>query len=359
MVANASDSVNATNLTHCEALAASYDRGNPSTQVAGGILLATTSCFLSSIGLLIMKRSADVEAGKPLRKRWRWWLGFAINTSSELFLTTMAFTMAPLSLITPIGGLAIIFSALIARFGCIPGLRESLSRVEWAAILLALTGVSVLGPLGPSPEYEMTYDAMQEAFRTRVPFAAWTCFAWTYIFSWFFINLCPGLQRFRTPATNSKKTVLLSAFGAACAGSYSMLFSKIVMTALVQRMIANGDMSVAGYWITWVSLIGLIAAAPTQLYFLNMAFAAGKGECARTMEPALRAFALGAAWLPTRGSHLRARTRSHAHTLTRSHAHPCAHRSACFVLNVPPRSYDHKSSVRVPMQPPSLSRCTL
>ena len=47
-----------------------------------------------------------------------------MNTSSEAFLTTVALSFAPLSVISPVGGLAIAFSALLARFGCVMGLRE-------------------------------------------------------------------------------------------------------------------------------------------------------------------------------------------------------------------------------------------
>ena len=106
---NLTDLCNATNVSnaHCNATNATdmtfRDRCNPPGGSSGGvdvqaligIFLAALSALISSVALVIMKRSADVEVGLPLCKRWRWWLGFVINTGSELTLSTVALTLAP------------------------------------------------------------------------------------------------------------------------------------------------------------------------------------------------------------------------------------------------------------------------
>ena len=60
-----------------------------------GLGMAICSTVLSSLGLLIQKTSADLEKGKPVWKRWRFWLGFAVNLGSEVTLTPMAMSYTP------------------------------------------------------------------------------------------------------------------------------------------------------------------------------------------------------------------------------------------------------------------------
>ncbi len=62
----------------------------------------------------------------------------------------------------------------------------------------------------------------------------------------------------------------------AAAGSFSLQFSKVAMTALINRLIMQGDASVTRYWVTWVSAGGLAVCAPLQLYLLNSALASGR-----------------------------------------------------------------------------------
>jgi hypothetical protein len=85
--------------------------------------LAALSALISTFALLIMKHSADVEKGLPLRPsckhpwRKRWWIGFIMNTGSELGISTFALMFVPMTVIAPVNGSAVIFSALVARLG--------------------------------------------------------------------------------------------------------------------------------------------------------------------------------------------------------------------------------------------------
>ena len=116
-----------------------------------GVAVAVCGSFICSLALLIGKRSADVESGWPLLLQWRWppvilrrkrwWAFFIINTGSDVLLSSLALSLAPLSQIAPCSGLAVIFSALLARIGCVPGVREQLSVVEWLALGVTLAGL--------------------------------------------------------------------------------------------------------------------------------------------------------------------------------------------------------------------------
>lgn len=123
------------------------------SMVSGSILLgmvcSVASTVLTNIGILMQKHSADVEAGQPLWRRWRFWMGFTVNLGSEVGLTTVALALAPLSFIAPLAGLAVVFNAVIAHFGCVRGVKEKMRRKEWLATVGIMIGVSLVAVSGP------------------------------------------------------------------------------------------------------------------------------------------------------------------------------------------------------------------
>ena len=118
---------------------------------AFGVALAAVGSLICSLAMLIGKRSADVEADLPLCKRWRWWCFFVINTTAEVSISSVALMLAPLSLIAPCNGLAVIFSALLARAGCIANIKEKLSVLEWASLILTVVGIVCCSVSAPRP----------------------------------------------------------------------------------------------------------------------------------------------------------------------------------------------------------------
>jgi len=99
---------------------------------------------LTNIALLIQKHSANVEKGRPLYKRWRFIFGFLLNTGSEIGLSAPASLFAPLALLAPLGGVAVVVNALLTRFGCVCGIKEKLSYLEWVATLCVMGGVALV-----------------------------------------------------------------------------------------------------------------------------------------------------------------------------------------------------------------------
>mmetsp|Transcript_37131 Transcript_37131/g.122507 ORF Transcript_37131/g.122507 Transcript_37131/m.122507 type:complete len:293 (-) Transcript_37131:697-1575(-) len=179
-------------LTHCEGLEQTNngsDGDDFDPMYVVGVSLAALSALISSVALLIMKRSADTEAGLPLRPscthRWRrlWWLGFLMNTGSEVSLSVVALGMAPISVIAPIFGLAIVFSAVLARLGWVPGVKESLSRAEWASIVVIVVGIGLCSAFGPSTEHEIAFEDIGKFFG-RASFLGYACPAAAFVLFW-------------------------------------------------------------------------------------------------------------------------------------------------------------------------------
>ena len=236
-----------------------------------GIGVATFGCLLSTIALLIMKKSADTEQGLPICKRRLWLCGFVLNTGSELVLTSFAMSLAPLSLIAPVAGMSIVFSAVLANFGCIAGVRERLTPTDWFCTALVLFGVLLASMFGPQNDAVPDYKRAQRTFYSPAfLFYAITCIS--VIVVWTFVWLSPLAKKIR-PRKDSLATSFFSGYSAAACGAFSQLFLKIDMVAI--RTIMNGDKSPLLMPITWGSIVGLIACAPLQLYLLNMTLASG------------------------------------------------------------------------------------
>ena len=112
--------------------------------------LAALSALISTFALLIMKHSADVEKGLPLRPsckhpwRKRWWIGFIMNTGSELGISTFALMFVPMTVIAPVNGSAVIFSALVARLGWV---SDRIYRITQAQLLPLSSSASAAASL--------------------------------------------------------------------------------------------------------------------------------------------------------------------------------------------------------------------
>ena len=134
--------------------------------------LAALSALISTFALLIMKHSADVEKGLPLRPsckhpwRKRWWIGFIMNTGSELGISTFALMFVPMTVIAPVNGSAVIFSALVARLGWVSDRIYRITQARScsdASLLSAATASSP--PPAPSPPSSSPPAARVETLR--------------------------------------------------------------------------------------------------------------------------------------------------------------------------------------------------
>jgi len=266
--------------------------------------LALSSTMLTNVALLIQKYSAKVEQGRALlprlcnrgglqlsRWRWRFWCGFFLNTGSEAFLSSFALVYTPLALLAPLGGVGVAFNALLARWGIVCGQKEVLSRAEWASTLLVLVGVTSIAVSGPGSQEnaEITVSDTLDAFRQPVFVALIVC-AVTLVVS--VVLLFHDMPRFsfvrsaggslpcivlRTrpwfltawrPHPGSALCSALCGSSAACCGTFSVIFLKVVMTTLTKA-----DFSAPLF--SAISLVGVATVAPLQLYLLNLSLASG------------------------------------------------------------------------------------
>ena len=254
---------NATNLTldcqseddrrlmpYCEMLTCKMDRV-PNTEYIG-VALQVISVSISASCLLVMKLSTDYEQGLPLcpcrrgschKKGWKWRfvVGWAANTASEAFISTLAFYFAPLSVLAPITGVGILVTALLAGtgyvpcFGFPPGFKEHISPAEKLGLGVLLAGMVATSWFGPSSEFTDSYQSWQAEW-SRPEVLVQLAVTFSLLGGWTAMLLLPCLRRMR-PHGKSVPLALGSSLGAAAAGAYSQLFAKMTVTAIVRMLI--------------------------------------------------------------------------------------------------------------------------
>ena len=241
-----------------------------------GLFFAVVSSLLTTIGLLIQKHSARVEAGKPVCRRWRFWVGFWLNTGSELSFSILALAYAPNALIAPVGGITVIFNALLTRFGLVCGIRERMGVREWLYTTVILAGVIVVASSGPgSVDGDVALDVEQLPPRLAQPaFVVIACVSFVFVVGWLLIQHLPSLKRYKPP-DSSLVASLASGSTAACCGAMSVTLLKIISSYL-GKLFCCFTMP---HPVEAGSLV-ILVIAPLQLYLLNLSLAAGQATFA-------------------------------------------------------------------------------
>lgn len=275
------------NASYCKAL---FERDD-SEQVTGlewvGLLLAACSTFISTYCLLWIKRSTIVEMGFPLcpcqccggRYGGPWKRIFVIamcgNIVSEALLSSTAYVFAPLSLILPVGGSALIFTGVLTRLGVVPGIKEHLSPVEWVTLgftALAMVGTSAFGPKAESvPPFD---DWQAQWQRPAVPMH----YALTMLAGLVWTALVTRLSHLNPWREGTTVYAILSALTSGALGSWAVLFTKVYSTA-IQIALSTGDTRAASLWITWFAVAGFAISGPAQLFLMHKSLTGGRARC--------------------------------------------------------------------------------
>ena len=234
-----------------------------------GVSLVILGCISSSIGLLLMKRSADVEDTLPLYKRWRWALGFVFLVGNATIIDLIAFAITPLSLIAPFAALTMVFSVVLAKSGLF-GVHESLPGRQIVGIAFVVVGVTTVSVFGPHTSDEPTMAEIFDDFDNPA-FIVFVSLTLSLVALYLVLLWTPRLEPYR-PSPTSPWTTLFSAFCSAVCGAQSQLFLKVISVGL-RFFTTGGDPDAAVTPAFILSLLGLAVTAPLQLYLLNSTLA--------------------------------------------------------------------------------------
>ena len=237
-----------------------FDSRQPVGLVAVGIGLATIGACTSGLGMNLMKSSKQLERDRPWWKRPRLLVGISLACWVNSILDTVAFALAPLSIIAPLGGLTIVASVLLARLGC-AGKREDVTTLQWVCIWIVVSGVAVIDIYGPRPEpvLNTTYvlDRYHESGWITYQLATLVVVASTYV----------GIYMGKLGGPDLETTIATAVSGGMASGITQNLM-KLLATVAAAFML-TGELPF-GHPDFYCAIAELIVVAVLLLHLLNM-----------------------------------------------------------------------------------------
>ncbi|KAJ6151317.1 hypothetical protein N7470_007911 [Penicillium chermesinum] len=259
---------------------------SPQGSVAVGILVGLVSTSLQAIGLTLQRKSHLLEEQKrpydvrrPPYKRRRWQLGMAMFVVSNIVGSTIQITTLPLPVLSTLQASGLVFNTIFATLI----LGEPFTRYSFAGTVLVCTGAILIATFGAIGEPAHSLNQLLGLLQRR-PFLAWmsttlVVVAGILVGSRLLGYLLPG-ARGRPVATGhftphlQKLQIRIKLFRGMCYGSvsgilsaHSLLLAKSAVELLV-RTIVDGE-NQFNRWQSWVILLGMIALALTQLFYLH------------------------------------------------------------------------------------------
>jgi len=182
-----------------------------------------------------------------------------INTT----LDAVAFTLCPLSIIAPLGGLTIVSSVLFARAGC-SGRREEVTPQQWTCILMITIGVATVDVYGPKPEPVL--DATYVLNRYRQP--SWLVYQGVAlgVVGATYAALCTGMLG----GTGLRTTVLTALSGGLMAGITQNMMK--LLSTVAAACALGGELPFHNS-LFWLASAEILVVAGALLHMLNLCIA--------------------------------------------------------------------------------------
>ncbi|KAL1491412.1 hypothetical protein ABEB36_012013 [Hypothenemus hampei] len=237
-------------------------KGNQSSEFdfyIGLCLAVSSSLFIGSsfiIKKLSLKRTGKVgvrasAGGFSYLKDWMWWVGFLTMGVGEL-ANFAAYAFAPASLVTPLGALSVLVSAILAtKF-----LQENLTTNGKFGCLLCILGSIVVIIHAPhEEEFESLDDLLLKVLQPDFLY---------YVFIVFIIVI--SIVFFLGPRYGTKHVAV---YVAVCSATGSLTVMSCKALGLAIRSSFAGDLPLKDIWIMFLILFAVVAFICLQINYLN------------------------------------------------------------------------------------------
>lgn len=214
-----------------------------------------TSFIVKKKGLLRINSKGQTRAGAGgygYLKEWVWWAGLILMAVGEA-ANFAAYAFAPASLVTPLGALSVLVSAILSsKF-----LNERLNLIGKVACLLCVLGSTVIVLHSPK---EGNVESM-EMLGTMIVEPAFI------VYVIFVVTAASILMVIYAPKYGTSNVVIYVAI-CSVIGSLSVMGCKGLGLALRETFAGRNEFT---SWVTWVCLIGVIICISVQMNYLNKA----------------------------------------------------------------------------------------
>ncbi|CAG2213199.1 NIPA [Mytilus edulis] len=187
-------------------------------------------------------------------KEWLWWVGMSLMIFGEI-LNFLAYIFAPATLVTPLGALSVIVTAVMSSIF----LKERLNIIGKVSCGLCVIGSTVMVVHSPQETQVHSMDEMLE--KVQEPIFIVYCLTLLGVALVFIIILAPKY---------GGKYVLVYQAICGILGSFTVMGSKGTGIAISQTV--KGDQQFTN-WFTYVNLAIVIACILVELNFLNRSLA--------------------------------------------------------------------------------------
>lgn len=227
-----------------------------------GLGLALSSCvfigtsfIVKKKGLLKVARSSSTRAGDggyAYLREWMWWVGLLTMVVGEAANFT-AYAFAPAILVTPLGALSVLVSAVLASIM----LKERLNLLGKVGCFLCILGSTVL--IIHAPEEEQVADMEDLGPKLKDPLFV------TYVGA---VLIAAGFLIFYVAPKKGTQNILVYISICSVIGSLTVMACKGLGIAIKQTL--NGDSQLANP-LVWMLLIGGALCIMVQMNYLNKA----------------------------------------------------------------------------------------
>lgn len=234
-----------------------------------GVVVGLASTCIQSIGLTLQRKSHLLEEEKeddydrrPPYKRRRWQLGMLMFVVANIVGSTIQITTLPLPVLSTLQASGLVFNSICASLV----LSEPFTRYSLAGTLLVALGALLIGIFGSITEPSHNLDQLLELLG-RHQFVIWMVATFIMVLAlvagaWF-------LKRLYHRPTSRLRLVRGILFGCVSGvlSAHSLLIAKSAVELLVRTIVDRHNEF--NRWQSWVILVGLVAFALTQLYYMH------------------------------------------------------------------------------------------
>ncbi|EEP79666.1 conserved hypothetical protein [Uncinocarpus reesii 1704] len=266
---------------------------SPQGSIAIGVLVGLISTSLQAIGLTLQRKSHILEDEKypydirrPPYKRTRWQLGMSMFVLSNIVGSTIQITTLPLPVLSALQASGLVFNTIFATLI----LGEPFTRYSFGGTVLVCVGAVLIAIFGAIGEPAHTLDQLLELL-SRPAFLRWVAGTAVIVVATLF-----GSRVLKGPSTSGRtsgwkfwkkspksytahhyhhhhspriKTLRGILYGAVSGilSAHSLLVAKTAVELLVRTILDRVNQF--NRWQSWVILLGLVALALTQLYYMH------------------------------------------------------------------------------------------